>query len=195
MIKQVLLASASLWLVGCATVASIPPEIGRAPTLEEQWLINTFAPQVIAASRQEGFVCGTVTFAMADLRQDSLLSIARPSLNPCAFFIKVSMHYLRTDSPVALAGTLAHELGHVINGDWTPGRARVPQIDRERQADAVSIRILRRMGSTNCLAQVDQFQKIRAENIRAWGVEQRDTVTTHPSYTERIRTFEVACRQ
>lgn len=194
-IKQVLVASVSLWLMGCLTITSIPPEVGRAPTPAEQQLIDTFAPQVIAAARQEGFACGTVTFAMADLRQDSLLSIARPSLNRCAFFIKVSTHYLRTDSPVALAGTLAHELGHVVDGDWTPGRARVAQIDRERQADAVSIRILRRLGTTECLAQVEQFQRIRAENIRAWGVEQRDTVTTHPSYTERIRTFEVACRQ
>lgn len=195
MTKRAVLASLSLWLLGCATVTSIPPEVGRAPTTDEERLIDTFAPRVIAAARQEGFTCGSVIFAMADLRQDSLLSIARPSPNRCAFFIKVSMHYLRTDSPVALAGTLAHELGHVIDGDWTPGRARVVQIDRERQADAVSIRILRRMGTAECLAQVEQFQKIRAANIRAWGAEQRDTVTTHPSYTERIRTFEVACRQ
>ena len=188
-----ILAVMGMGLAGCAT--SIPQEVGRAPNEDEQRIIDTFAPQVVAAARQEGFACATVTFAMADLRQDSLLSIARPSLNRCAFFIKVSTHYLRTDPPVALAGTLAHELGHVIDGDWTPGRARVVQIDRERQADAVAIRILKRIGMAECLAQVERFRKTRAENIRAWGMEQRDTITTHPSYTERIKTFEAGCRQ
>jgi Zn-dependent protease with chaperone function len=99
-------------LVAALSGSSYAPE-------DERQFIDAFAPQVIAAARQEGFTCGTVTFAMADLRQDSMLSTARPSLNRCAFFIKLSTHYLRTDSPVELAGTLAHELGHVINGDWT----------------------------------------------------------------------------
>jgi hypothetical protein len=187
-------AFVSVWLVGCGTIASIPREIGRPPTAEEQKSIDTFVPRVIATARHEGFECAEVPVAMSDMANDALRTIARPSRNPCAFYVQVNPRAFQHDSPMELAGTLAHELAHVINRDWTPERAAVPQIERERQADAVAIRILKRMGTAECLAQVQLFQKIRAQNIRAWGTEQRETVTTHPSYTERIRTFEVGCR-
>lgn len=179
-------------LMGCAT--TIPRELGRIPNEEEQRLIDTFASKVIAAARQEGFNCAQVPLAIADMPGDDFRSAARPSLNRCAFYIRINPRFLRSDSPIDLAGGFAHELGHVMNGDWTPGRAAVPQIERERQADAMSIRILKRMGTAECLARVEQFRRIRAANIRAWGVEQRDTVTTHPSYTERIGTFEAKCQ-
>lgn len=189
-----IMASMSVWLVACGTMASIPRELGRSPTGEEQRIIETFAPRVIAAARQEGFTCAEVPVVMTDMPNDAIRAIARPSRNSCAFYVQIDPRFLRRDSPADLAGNFAHELGHVMNRDWTPDRAAVPQIERERQADAVSIRILKRMGTAECLAQVEHFGKIRAENIRAWGAEQRDTITTHPPYTERIRTFEVGCR-
>lgn len=130
---------------------------------------------------------------MLDMPNDGIRAIARPSRSPCDFYVQINPKVFRYDSPSELAGTLAHELGHVIDRDWTPERAAVRQIDRQRQADVVAIRILKRRGTAECLAQIQHFQKIRADNIRAWGTEQRDTVTTHPSYTERIRTFEAGC--
>ena len=184
----------ALLLTGCVTMTSIPREVGRPPTTEEQRSIDTFAPRVITAARLEGFGCTDVPFAMIDMPNDGLRSIARPSADPCAFYVQINPKVLRHDTPAELAGTFAHELGHVMNRDWTPQRAAVPQIERERQADAVAIRILNRVGSAECLAQVQLLRKIRAANIQAWGAEQRDTMTTHPSYTERIRTFEAGCR-
>ncbi len=183
----------ALLLLGCATTTPIPREIGRIPTASEQKLIDVFALRVIAAARLEGFTCEAVRFAMIDLPHDGLRSAARPSTNPCDFYIQVNPKILRRDSPAELSGTFAHELAHVINRDWTPARAETRQIDQERQADAVAMRILKRLGAAACLAQVEYFRKIRAENIEAWGVEQRFTAKTHPSYTERIRTFEAGC--
>ncbi len=182
----------SMWLVACAT--TIPPELGRPPSDDERRIIETFAPRVIAAARHEGFTCSEVPLAMADMPGDDFRAAARVSINHCAFYVRINPRFLRSDSPVDLAGGFTHELGHVMNGDWTPACAAVPQIERERQADAVSIRILKRLGTTECLAQVERFRRIRAGNVRAWGTEQRDTITTHPSYTERIRTFEIGCR-
>lgn len=194
MSRRALLAFLSVWLAGCASVTPIPRELGRAPTEEEQRLIETFAPRVIAVARQEGFTCEQVSFAVAEMPNDDFRATARPSMNRCAFFIRVNPRFLRSDAAVDLAGAFAHELGHVMNGDWTPGGAAVPQIERERQADAVSMRILKRMGSAECLARVEHFRRIRTANIRAWGAEQRDTITTHPSYTERMKTLETGCR-
>ena len=132
---------------------------------------------------------------MFDMPNDDRLTMARSSGSPCEFYVRVSPRFLRHDISAELARDFAHELGHVINRDWTPEHAPVSQIDRERQADAQAIKILNRLGAADCRAQIQHFQKIRAENIRAWGAEQRDTIHTHPSYTERIRTFEAGCRQ
>jgi hypothetical protein len=182
-------------MFACGAASTLPPELGRFPTKEEQQRIEAFAPRVIAAAREEGLRCAEVPIVMADMSHDDLRSMARPSRDPCSFYIQVEPRALRHLSPAELAGSLAHELGHVMNGDWTPERAGVPQIERERQADAVAIRVLKRMGIAECLAQVQHFQKIREQNIGAWGVEQRETATTHPSYTERIRTFLIGCRR
>lgn len=182
-------------LTGCATGATvIPREVGRLPTPEERQLIDQFVPSVVEAARLEGFTCAKVPVAMKEMREDSVLTTARPSLNPCAFYLVISTVYLRVDSPLEHAGTVAHELGHVVDRDWTPVRAKVPQITREREADAFEIRVLNRLGPEACQAQIDQYKRIRGENLRAWGVEQRATVGTHPSYTERIVTFERDCR-
>lgn len=81
-----------------------------------------------------------------------------------------------------------------MDGDWTPPRAAVPQLQREREADAFAIRVLNRLGVADCQAQIEHFRKIRERNIREMGVEQQTTVGTHPSFTERIRTFEAGCR-
>lgn len=171
-----------------------PPRSRASPTAEEQKAIDTFAPRVIAAARQEGLTCATVTFAMLNMPNDGMRAIARPSRYPCEFYVQINPRVLHHDSTAELAGALAHELGHVIDRDRTPERASVRQIDRERRAETVAIRILKRQGTAECLAQVQHFQKIRTDNIRAWGTEQRDTINTHPSDTERIQTFEAGCR-
>ena len=190
-----LLPIAAAGMFACSTMSTLPQEVGRFPTEEERRRIEAFAPRGIAAARHEGLVCADVPIVMADMSNDDLRSIARPSEDPCSFYVQVEPRALRHLSPTELAGALAHELGHVMNGDWSPARARVRQIDRERQADTVAIRILKRMGTAECLAQVRYFQDIRARNIGAWGAEQRETATTHPSYTERIRTFSIECRR
>src|SRR2546427_10772305 len=59
-----IMALTSAWLVGCATIASIPRELGRSPAEDERRIIDTFTPRVIAAARQEGFTCAEVPFVM-----------------------------------------------------------------------------------------------------------------------------------
>jgi len=190
-----------LLLVGCVTggvngVAStpIPREVGRVPTAEERAIVDTFLPQVVAAARLEGFSCNVVPVAMQQMDDDSMTTIARPSRNPCNFYLQVSTVYLRRDSALEHMGEAAHELGHVMDGDWTPARSKVPQIERERQADALAIRILNHMDPAVCQAAIALTKRIRAENLGKWGTEQRTTVGTHPSYTERIETLERDCR-
>lgn len=193
--REMATLAAVVWLAGCATLTYLPPELGRPPTAGERRIIEGFAPRVIAAARHEGFACPEVVFIVSErMPNDAIRLVRRPSPDPCAFYIQMNARLTRIDSPGALAGSLAHELGHVINADATPARAGVRQIERERQADRVAIRILKRLGTAECLVLAEHFRKIRAENIAAWGVEQRDTTGTHPSYTERIRTFEAECR-
>jgi len=72
----------NVWLVGCATMTLLPREVGRPPTAEEQKAIDTFAPRAIAAARQEGLTCATVTFAMLNMPNDGMRAIARPSRIP-----------------------------------------------------------------------------------------------------------------
>jgi Zn-dependent protease with chaperone function len=181
-------------LIGCATMhPSVPAVVGRAPTPDEQRVIEAFAPRVIAAARHEGLTCPDVRFVMKEMPNNDLRVTATPSSNVCTFFVQVNPRVLAHDSPAELGGTLAHELGHVVNRDWTPERASVPQIERERQADGVAIRILKRLGRPECAAHAEHFRQVRADNVRAWGAEQRHTVGTHPSYTERIRRFETEC--
>ncbi|MBI2205269.1 MAG: hypothetical protein HYU41_15585 [Candidatus Rokubacteria bacterium] len=195
MVSRVGILGAVVSLAGCAALTYLPPELGRPPTADERRIIEAFAPRVIAAARHEGFACTEVVFVVSGhMPNDAIRHVRRPSPDPCAFYIQMSARFVRIDSPGALAGSLAHELGHVINADATPARARVPEIDREREADRVAIRILKRLGTAECLALAEHFRTIRAENLAGWGVEQRDTTDTHPSYTERIRTFEAECR-
>src|SRR5262249_29846007 len=147
--------------------ASIPPGLGHVPTAEEQQLIDRFAPRVVAAARLEGFRCQSVTFVTLDMPNDNVRTMARPSLNPCEdVYIQVSTRYLRQDPPSEFVGNLAHEIGHIVDRDWTPSRASVPQIQREREADAFSLRVLNRLGPADCRAQIEHWRKVRERNIR-----------------------------
>jgi len=190
-----MLALLGIVLAGCATGRVPPSELGRAPTRAERALLERFAPPVIAAARHEGFPCRRVSWAMNDEQDADLRTAGRVNGAPCDFFVLVSARDLRMDPPAQLAGVLAHELSHVIDGDWSEQRARVPQIEKEREADARSIRILRRIGPEACLAMVEYYQRTLAEIIAAWGVEQAGTIDTHPSFTERIATFSAGCRE
>ncbi|HUM16159.1 MAG TPA: hypothetical protein VL086_10765 [Candidatus Nitrosotalea sp.] len=181
--------------VGCASVRIPPPELGRVPTRDERTLLKRFAPPVIAAAQQEGLSCSEVSWAMIDMQNHDVRTAGRANGWTCDFFVQVSPHYLQTESSEELAGVLAHELSHVIDKDWTDQRARVPQIQKEREADARSIRILKRISPEACLVMVEYYQRILAEIIAAWGVEQWDTIDTHPSFTERIATFSAGCQE
>lgn len=188
------LALLGVIFVGCATVRIPPPELGRVPTRDELALLKRFAPPVIAAARKEGFSCPLVSWAMIDMNADIRIA-GRVNGRPCDFFVQVSPHDLRTDPPAEWAGVLAHELSHVINEDWTDQRARTPQIQKEREADARSIRILKRISLQACLVMVEYYERILAEIIASWGVEPWDTIDAHPSFTERIATFSAGCRE
>jgi len=180
--------------VGCATVRIPPAELGRVPTRDELTLLKRFAPPVITAARKEGFSCPQVSWAMIDMNDD-IRTAGRVNGWTCDFFVQVSPHDLRTDPPEEWAGVLAHELSHVIDEDWTDQRARTPQIQKEREADARSIRILKRISPQACLVMVEYYKRILAQIIAAWGVEQWDTTNTHPSFTERIATFSAGCQE
>lgn len=47
---------------------------------------------------------------------------------------------------------IAHELGHIINNDFSMLRSHVPRIEKERQADATAVRLLSRINLDACLA-------------------------------------------
>jgi Zn-dependent peptidase ImmA (M78 family) len=51
-----------------------------------------------------------------------------------------------------IRAALAHELGHMFNNDFSTGRLDVPQIENERQADAVAATLLSRINLEACLA-------------------------------------------
>lgn len=185
-------------VAGCATLGgppTIPRELGRPTNEQERRLLDTFVPRVVAAARAEGFKCAYVPVGIKDMPFDSVISTARPSTNPCAFFILGNPRFLASLPREHFAGDFAHELGHVMNGDWLPRRAQVPQITKEREADGTSIRILLRDSVALCLAQVENLKQVREGNIRSRGVEQWETVGTHPSFTERIQTFERECQR
>jgi hypothetical protein len=157
----------ALSLTGCAFVTGwVPPELGRKPTADERVLIEAFStPAVIAAARAEGFACPRVAFAMSDMPNDALLTSARWSGDPCEFWIQVSPNRLRQEAAIELAGTFVHELGHVAHRDWSQRRAPIPQIQREREADAFSLRVLNRLGPAWCQARIEYWKRIRENNI------------------------------
>ncbi len=75
-----------------------PPRSRASPTAEEQKAIDTFAPRVIAAARQEGLTCATVTFAMLNMPNDGMRAIARPSWYPCEFYVQINPRVLHGSS-------------------------------------------------------------------------------------------------
>ena len=187
------LALLGVMFVSCATVRVPPAELGRVPTRDELALLKRFAPPVIAAARKEGFSCPQVSWAMIDMNDD-IRTAGRVDGWTCDFFVQVSPRDLQTDPPEEWAGVLAHELSHVIDEDWTAQRARTPQIQKEREADARSIRILKHISPQACFVMVEYYRRILAEIIAAWGVEQSGMIDTHPSFTERIATFSAGCQ-
>lgn len=58
---------------------------------------------------------------------------------------------------------LAHELGHMFNNDFSTLRVGVPQIEKERQADAVAARLLSRISLGACIALPQLLEKLPAD--------------------------------